>query len=199
MTENLSTWLKYAKLQLAAEAFLINENGVKLYSDDALSGALIDGNKHSSKFTKTQATEFAAQYTVIDHQPNTGTGFSGTLFKDKADNYIVSFRSTEFVEDVIADSVGSNEGISDYGWAFGQISDMEKWWANVREKHPEVTKVSVTGYSLGGHLATAFAQLRKESGELGMIDHIYTFNGAGTGGIKDGRKLTAVMKLFNDV
>ena len=38
----------------------------------------------------------------------------------------------------------------------------------------------VTGYSLGGHLATAFNLLRQEAGEAERIVHTYTFNGAGT-------------------
>lgn len=201
-TSELSTWLKYANLQMAAEAFLIDKLTGKPYSDtDKLAAALLDGNKHSSKFTPTQAAEFATEYTVVAHQDNTGTGFSGTLFKDNAGNYTLSFRSTEFVDDVIADSVGTNEGISQYGWAFGQISDMETWWATLKQSNPELlTKgVTVTGYSLGGHLATAFAQLRAEEGNLGVIDHIYTYNGAGTGGINTGHTLTATLALFNDV
>ena len=163
----LSTWLEYANLQMAAEAFLIDrDTGVPRFSGDALTLALIEGNGHNTKFTSTQAAQFAAEYTVVAHQQNTGTGFSGTLFKDtQTGEYTLSFRSTEFVDDVIADSVGTNEGISQYGWAFGQISDMETWWNSIKGEIPVGQKISVTGYSLGGHLATAFAQLQNKWGQ----------------------------------
>lgn len=143
-TNELSTWLKYANLQMASEALLLSSG----MSETALKAALIDGNKHASKFTETQATAFADEYTVVNHIPNTGSGFSGTLFKDKAGNYTISFRSTEFVEDVITDSVGTNEGISDYGWAFGQIADMEDWWKNLQTSVPDLKSkgFAVTGY-----------------------------------------------------
>jgi len=202
MNSELTTWLEYSKLQLASEAFLINrDTGEEQFSGNLLLSALKTGNDHSSKFTPTEAADFAARYEVVAHQANTGTGFSVTLFKDNAGNYTLSFRSTEFVEDVLRDSIGTNEGISEYGWAFGQIADMEDWWAGLQQTVPGLSgeQVTVTGYSLGGHLATAFAQLRAEAGELSRIKHIYTFNGAGTGGIVEGHSLTQVLALFKTV
>lgn len=148
-TNDLSTWLKYANLQMASEAILLS-TGI---SGASYQTALTRGNFHTTKFTETQAKAFADEYTVVNHIPNTGSGFSGTLFKDKAGNYTISFRSTEFVEDVIADSVGTNEGISDHGWAFGQIADMEDWWKTLQSSVPDLKSkgFAVTGYSLGGH------------------------------------------------
>ena len=209
-TNNLSTWLKYANLQMAAEAFLIDDQGRQLFSGPLLEAALIKGNKHASKFTETQAKDFATRYKVIAHIPNTGSGFSGTLFQDQnTKEYTLSFRSTEFVEDVIADSVGTNEGISDNGWAFGQIADMEDWWKTLQTSVPDLKSKGfvVTGYSLGGHLATAFAQLRAEENNgtpPAYLQHVYTYNGAGTGAIgtgaiDSGLTLSDVMKLFIDV
>ncbi len=203
MNSELTTWLEYSKLQLASEAFLIDEiTGQQLFSGTALQSALIKGNKHASRFTPTEAAVFAARYEVVAHEDNTGTGFSGTLFWDTVkQEYTLSFRSTAFVEDVLADSIGTNEGISEYGWAFGQIADMEYWWAGLQQTVHGLAgqQVTVTGYSLGGHLATAFAQLRAEAGELSRIKHIYTYNGAGTGGIQPGHSLTEIMALFRSV
>lgn len=198
MNSELTTWLEYSKLQLASEAFLdLYMSGLQ-----PLVKTLTDGNKHASRFTPTEAAAFATRYEVVAHQANTGTGFSGTLFKNtQTGEYTLSFRSTEFVEDVLRDSIGTNEGISEYGWAFGQIADMEDWWAGLQQTVPGLSgeQVTVTGYSLGGHLATAFAQLRAEAGELSRIKHIYTFNGAGTGGIVEGHSLTQVLALFKTV
>ena len=54
----------------------------------------------------------------------------------------------------------------------------------------------VTGYSLGGHLATAFNLLRQEAGEAERIVHTYTFNGAGTGSLLGGAQLQDILSDF---
>ena len=70
--------LKYANLQMAAEALLADKDG-NLVSD--IQKALIKGNEHASKFTETQATDFTTHWKVVAQKPNTTTGFSGTLFQ----------------------------------------------------------------------------------------------------------------------
>lgn len=81
----VSDYLKYANLQLAAEAFLNDElTGEECFSGDKLIAALKAGNLHASKFTETEATKFANEWDVVAQKPNTTTGFSGTLFKNKA-------------------------------------------------------------------------------------------------------------------
>lgn len=101
---SITDYLKYANLQMAAEAFIRNETTLVLAgSGQALKDALIDGNKRSLTFTQTQAEAFAHQttgWTVLDQKANTHTGFSGTLFKNNQTNELVlSFRSTEFIDD----------------------------------------------------------------------------------------------------
>ncbi len=217
MSNTLSTWLDYAHIQMAAEAFLIDEQRKLQSSGQNLANRLFDpGNNHSLKFTQTEANDFAAKYEVLDQNPNTGSGFSGTLIKNiKTGELTISFRSTEFVDDALADSVGTNEGIAQYGWAFGQIKDMEELWTPLQKDHPELLDenkgFTVTGYSLGAHLAAAFAQLRAEQNPKAAggipalkplpayVKHIYTFNGAGTGGLKNGVTLTDAMQVFTDV
>lgn len=62
-------YLKYADLQMAAEAFLKNPTtGVERYSGTALSAALIEGNGHASLFTATQAAAFAVEWEVLDRR-----------------------------------------------------------------------------------------------------------------------------------
>jgi hypothetical protein len=59
----ITDYLKYANLQMAAEAFMnVVETGEKLYSGDDLKRALIAGNNHASVFTDTQAQAFVDQY-----------------------------------------------------------------------------------------------------------------------------------------
>ena len=126
---------------------------------------------------------------------NTKTGFSGTLFKNiHTDELVISFRSTEFVEDQLRDSIATNTlEITKVGWAMGQISDMEAWFNTLKTKGiiGEDQKITVTGYSLGGHLATSFHILHSE-----QIDKTFTFNGAGVGDVgSDG--LTTKEELYS--
>ena len=120
-TPTTAELLKYADLQMAAEAFLVNETNGQIKSD--LKTALIDGNFHSSKFTDPQATEFLKHWEVIAQKPNTSTGFSGTLFRNKDTNELVmSFRSTEFIDDSARDNQATNAmEIKETGFAWGQL------------------------------------------------------------------------------
>ena len=69
-TPTTAELLKYADVQMAAEALLTNENG-SLKSD--LRKALIEGNLHNSVFTATQADAFldpTSGWTVLAQKPN---------------------------------------------------------------------------------------------------------------------------------
>lgn len=117
-----SVVLSFADVQMAAEA--INLDRV-LRNELTLAAALIEGNNRSSKFTSEQAAKFASEWTVVDHLGNTGTGFSGTLFKyvgetDPArglvkDQLVMSFRSTEFADDAVRDNDVTPSTATDYG------------------------------------------------------------------------------------
>lgn len=67
---------------------------------------LTTGNKHASRFPPSLAASFLAEgWEVLAHQPNTSTGFSGTLFENKTTHELVlSFRSTEFIDDAVRDT-----------------------------------------------------------------------------------------------
>ncbi|SOE06402.1 Ca2+-binding protein, RTX toxin-related [Variovorax sp. YR752] len=152
---------------------------------------------------------------MVEHISNTTTGFSGTLFRALRDDpergivageLVMSFRSTEFVDDAVRDNQATNAlEIKAKGWAFGQIADMEAWYANLKSsgKLSETDTLTVTGYSLGGHLATAFNLLRQEeaaeSGVPNPITATYTFNGAGVGKLEDGASLQGVLDEFTAV
>ena len=135
----ITEYLKFANLQMAAEALYtfdatqanVNLEPGKKFNEslaiDRFTTILTDGNLHSSKFTSTEATKFAAEWTVVEHISNTTTGFSGTLFKNNATNELVlSFRSTEFLDDHARDNTATNVlEIKEKGFAFGQLSAME--------------------------------------------------------------------------
>jgi hypothetical protein len=59
----IAEYLKYANLQMAAEAFIRNEQTLELSpSGDLLRIALIAGNGHASRFTDAQAQAFVDQH-----------------------------------------------------------------------------------------------------------------------------------------
>ena len=220
----------YANVQIAAEALygLLGEatgsttnldttnylvDGITI-DDEHFTGIklLQEGNKHSSLFSETQAKKFVENWEIVSHLPNTKTGFSGTLFRVKAENgipnttlkqgdLVISFRSTEFVEDQLRDSISTNTlEISETGWAMGQISDMERWFLSLKDNGliGEEQPITVTGYSLGGHLATSFHILHSE-----QIKNTFTFNGAGVGdvggdGLTTKEELQNLIKNFNN-
>lgn len=136
-----------------------------------------------SRFTKIGAIDFLENWEILNQKNNTKAGFSGTLFKNKkTGELVISFRSTEFIDDAARDNQATNlQEIAGHGFAFGQIADMEAWYASLvaEGKIPDPTQLSVTGYSLGGHLATVFNLLRREEGVAPQ--RVVTFNGAGVG------------------
>lgn len=182
---------------MAAEAFL-NDKGVTSYSDGELELKLKEGNHHASLFTPTQAKSFAEQWIVVDQRENSNTGFSGTLFRnrERPDEYVISFRSTEFADDAVHDTKATNElEIAKFGFAFGQIRDMEAWYETLRNdpsKLPAGATFSVTGYSLGAHLATVFNSLHRSEG----IGSVVTFNGAGMGQVDKNSDLRILIDNF---
>ena len=143
------------------------------------------------------------RYTIIDHHANDATGFSATLFFDTQSNsYTLSFRSLEYQHrsqggDWERDGQGGAAGeIAGDGFALGQLVSMERYFADLEEGKltngtidPTLqtffananNQINVSGYSLGGHLATVFTLLHST-----RVNHTYIFNGAGIGQVGGG-------------
>ena len=139
---NAATLLEFANLQVAAEALYGKQKSQPDWKDNVVNAEkdsgknnkkkgvveiskedLTLGNKHTSKFTDTQAEEFAQKWEIVSHVANTGTGFSGTLFRArkpdkegeadpetgiKKGDLVISFRSTEFIDDSAHDNQATN-------------------------------------------------------------------------------------------
>ena len=175
--------LEMSRTQIVAEAFLKDEDK-KLeflhpegytFKNVALDSKILEeGNNHTSILTAPQIKEFMENWKVVAYLPNTTTGFSGTLFKAKRDipgttikagEKVMSLRSTEFIDDAVRDNEATNtREIADRGWAFGQIDDLEQWFQGLRNEKliGDGEQIRITGYSLGGHLATAFNILHRD-------------------------------------
>jgi len=140
---------------------------------------------------------FVSRYQIVDHHANDASGFSATLLFDRDTNsYTLSFRSTEFKPaaeggDKERDVLQADTDIGLYGFAFGQLAAMEEYFSRLKQGIKSNSTVdsglqtffvdpthqlNVTGYSLGGHLATVFTELHASE-----VAQTYIFNGAGRG------------------
>ncbi|MDH5640926.1 MAG: hypothetical protein OEY28_06495, partial [Nitrospira sp.] len=99
-------------------------------------------------------------------------------------NFTLSFRSTESkVHDEGGDwerdgSSGADGEITLEGFAFGQLASMETYYQSLKNSGllPADAVLNVTGYFLGGHLATVFTELHASD-----VNQTYLFNAAGRG------------------
>lgn len=196
---DIQIWNDFVLQQMAAESYL---NGIDWSNPDlaevrrrlALGNnnpdylQFIDPNDPTT-YGKTRMTEVQAQYFVehweiVDHHANDASGFSATLMRDKTTGeYTLVFRSTEYRQedkggDYGRDALGADMEISGYGFAFGQLLAMEDYYAKLKADGtlPAGAVLNVSGYSLGGHLATVFTELHTDE-----VNHTYIFNSPGRG------------------
>ena len=161
----LAACLKYAELQMAAEAFLVNESNGQIREDPRQ--ALLDGNLQGTRFTGVQAAKFAEHWIALDQTAATATDFGGTfkcIRDDRATSavageLVLSFRSTDFIDD----AAGGNDAtsalkIKTIGSAWDRVCGMEAWYQSLKDRRllQSGQSFAVTGYGLGGHLATVF-------------------------------------------
>jgi Ca2+-binding RTX toxin-like protein len=198
--------LQYANLQMAAESLFSVDATSQVQSPKQIienqsldPNKLIDGNLHASKFVPADAQALADHWIVSEHVSNTETGFSGTLFRNKdTGELVLSFRSTEFIDDAARDNTATNNlEIGRTGFAWGQIADMQDWFSALQTEGKITGPLTVTGYSLGGHLATAFNLLHQgETAPNGqpLVKQVVTFNGAGLGQLNGADATSAALK-----
>ncbi len=199
MSSNITTWLNFALQQMAAESYLQGidwSNALQLrprllLGNNNLSGASPTEPNLSGKtrMTTALADRFLATYEIVDHRANDATGFAATLMRDTTTGeYTLSFRSSEYTADGSGgdrsrDIFGADTEIKNDGFAFAQLVSMERYYQELKSSGmlPTGAMLNVTGYSLGGHLATVFTELHASE-----INQTYTFNGAGRGDLRDG-------------
>jgi hypothetical protein len=201
MATLIQTWLNFALQQMAAESYLDqvltgrslievltngnnNENVVPV---DQFTGKTrfvdLSGVPNANQVTGS-AQAFDARYDILDHHANDATGFSATLMRDTATGeYTLSFRSTESAPavqggDQERDLFGADVEIGSSGFAFGQLAAMENYYQSLKASGmlPTGAVLNVTGFSLGGHLATVFTELHAND-----VNHTYLFNSPGRG------------------
>lgn len=197
MATLIQTWLNFALQQMAAESYLD-----QVLSGRPLLDVLTNGNNNEdvtpvdqftgkTRFTTIQAQQFTQRYQIVDHHANDASGFSATLMLDTDNNnYTLSFRSTEprpTVEGGDAERDGlfasgltpaADGEIGLSGFAFGQLMAMERYYLELTTSGtlPTGATLNVTGYSLGGHLATVFTELHAS-----QVAQTTVFNASGRG------------------
>ncbi|WP_289686756.1 hypothetical protein [Helicobacter japonicus] len=174
-------------------------------------------------FTPTQAKNFFERYDLLEHQPNTNSGFSATLFKDtKADSkdseYILAIRGTEPSNN---GDIKANARVVALGHIpQEQYEDMIRFYYQCAKKYPAITQpksLNVVGHSLGGCLAQIFAlsfakgsnkdskpkdpnASTTESNQDSIINEVYTFNSPGAKNLKPPYDmLISIPKVTNDI
>lgn len=155
-----------------------------------------------TRLTEVQAQEFVVSNEVVHHlsdnptdgQPETfngiplNTGFSATLIRDKTTGqYTLAIRSTEYKPwsaggDRERDAYGADLALFTGGFALAQIDTMERYYAWLKSSGtlPSNAQLNVTGYSLGGHLATIFTELHRSDTDVRLQETV-TFNAPGRG------------------
>ncbi|HKT34262.1 MAG TPA: calcium-binding protein, partial [Nitrospira sp.] len=187
-----------------------------------------------TRFTNSLADQFLDRYQIVDHHADDASGFSATLlFDTQTNSYTLSFRSLEFRNqaeggDYERDgrnasgltSAASGE-IAFSGFAFAQLMSMEQYFKDLQlGKKSDGTvdpaleaffanpsnRINLTGYSLGGHLATVFTELHAS-----RVEHAYIFNGSGRGRIAgfagtaettlsdEALRIDAMLDRFNEI
>ncbi len=149
-----------------------------------------------------QAKVFADTYTVIDQYTDPLTGFSGTVFSKNGVNYF-ALRGTEGISfsgaidwlanvaDIGADGIAIGQGLALFNWlqrlyaAPGSTVAQYSYNSTFRMMtgsttiadgllYGQVSPVSVTGDSLGGHLAMMMSRLAPN-----LVNAVYTYNAPG--------------------
>lgn len=185
-----------------------------------------EGRLGATRMTEVMIDDFLAAWEVIDHIPNDTSGFSATLLRSRrTGRYTLSFRSTESKP---REDGGDNERdgdrgadgeISYDGFAWAQLHGMEQYFQHLLQGELYTSgygsssagdlvrdalqsgQITVTGYSLGSHLAQLFTLMHYDK-----VEHTYTFNGAGFGwfdglatGAQYGQEILARLSLYDQI
>src|SRR3954470_20147646 len=90
------SYLDAANVTLADRLRFGNNNPNQATAGDANSANL----RGKTRMTEAQIVRFLQTYDIVAHQPNTWSGFSGTLLRNRITNeYVLSFRSTEYADE----------------------------------------------------------------------------------------------------
>lgn len=123
-----------AQLAEAAYANLWNSNTNSAITDTELVKTALQDTGNDMHFSQSQASEFVAHWRVIDQLPNTGSGFSATVFQNIATGaYTFAVRGTETSFGTVFSDLAATDlaDIVTDGIAIDQVVDMYNYWKSL--------------------------------------------------------------------
>ncbi|MBK9160234.1 MAG: hypothetical protein IPM27_01455 [Nitrosomonadales bacterium] len=154
MSTNINTWYNFVLEQMAAESYWGQSElfGGNRTAADVLMFGSNNPNQYvglnpvnlptlpgATRMTASQADYFLQNYEIVDQLSNTASGFSATLMRNTTTGeYTLSMRSTEYADpdqggDWLRDGLPGADGeINSYGFALGQILDMEDYYTQLK-------------------------------------------------------------------
>ena len=119
----MSAVSKFYDMASLSEASYVLFDQINVLDEEKVNKALQDPDLEG-RFSATQAEEFVMHWAVVDHQKNTGWGFSATLFKNKdTREYVYACRGTEGISSLDLWSADVGNIVTD-GLAIKQIVAM---------------------------------------------------------------------------
>lgn len=115
-------------IELLAKLITTSKAAYANIDPGALTSSLVD-KIEGADFTDLEAKLFAGQFPFLHQEPNTGNGFSATLFSNASGNKVLAIRGTEIPADVFNDLASADIGdIGGEGYAANQVSDLYRYW-----------------------------------------------------------------------
>jgi len=220
MITNVAELYEFSLLQMVAEAYLegvalTNQQAVFDAVNRGNNRPGFVDQAGATRLTRSQFDEFWTRYAIKDQLSDYGgdgqpaflpgssilanSGLSATLIQEKGtDRYTLAIRSTEFKTlsdggDRPRDVLGADLLLSQWGFAWAQVDALERFydWLRNTGMLPSNAILNVTGYSLGGHLATVFTELHASA-----VNQTVTFNGAGRGTWVEGTGISEMLTSY---
>lgn len=164
--------------------------------DDLIRAGIIDGAQYIEtanppySFSKPQLEALSGMldWTLVNYQPNTSSGFAAAAFQSPSSEIVFALRGTEsdvisptnptgIADDFIADALiaigGNPTGVN-------QFTDAETFFTDTLASVSGISGYSFTGHSLGGGLAQYLTYYTKES-SIYQEGSSTTFNAVGIG------------------
>ena len=174
MAENFETLFQEASLSMAAYA-----HNLSATVDTA---SYVDALTQTAGMSVSQANQFANRYSVVAQVEGLESGFSATFFRDKQTGQLhLAIRGTEPLD--AGDLITDFKSILVLGIPYSkQYFDLVAFYQSLVNSGEIDTTESlfVSGHSLGGFLAQAFAVDFSR-----QVNQTYTYNAPGVGGIYD--------------
>lgn len=110
-----------------------------------------------------ETSKLGSPFSVVDERHNALSSFDARLYQvGNTNEYVLAIRGSEFTD---GDWVNST-GPALLGATPTQLSDALKYFDDMRAQLGPDAKITLTGHSLGGSLASAVAYLKHESAEV---------------------------------